>query len=343
MIKAGIIGASGYIGLEIVRLLSVHPKTEISVITSRRYKGMKIGDVYPYLQGISDMEYEDVDVKRIARLSDVVFTAVSHGSAMRYVKELLREGVKVIDMSADYRLDGDEYERVYRRRHEDRENLKRAVYGLTEVHIDDIKEAELVANPGCYPTGAVLAVAPLLVSDLKIKVREIIFDAKSGITGGGIEPSERSHFPNLSENIIPYEITDHRHLAEMRKELKAEERRIGVHFTPHVIPCIRGILTTSHVLAEEIPPVSEIEDAYREFYNSRKFVRFPKKVPSLSCVRGSNFCDIGVWVDKSRERIVVISAIDNLVKGGAGQAIQNMNVMFGMREEEGLLFPGLGP
>ena len=371
-VKVGVIGGSGYTGLELLRLLLSHPAVEIEAVTSRRHKGKRVDEVNPHLKPFADIEYEDVSVREIARRCDVVFTAVPHGVAMDYVPELLENGVKVIDLSADYRLSCEEYERIYKKRHKDeqfREGLRHAVYGLTELHAEEIKNAELVANPGCYPTGAILAVAPLVRAR---KVKCVVFDAKSGISGGGVEPSQRSHFPNLAENIIPYEVTTHRHTAEIRKELK-----VSVHFTPHVIPAIRGILTTAHVFLRESMSEDEIYEIYRQFYEGRKFIRILNEVPSLQNVRGTNFCDIWFEVergasvgevsevgegsevgsraaDKVEEvkevgeveessRVVVISAIDNLVKGGAGQAIQNMNVMFNLREETGLWFPALVP
>ena len=371
-VKVGVIGGSGYTGLELLRLLLSHPAVEIEAVTSRRHKGKRVDEVNPHLKPFADIEYEDVSVREIARRCDVVFTAVPHGVAMDYVPELLENGVKVIDLSADYRLSCEEYERIYKKRHKDeqfREGRRTAVYGLTELHAEEIKNAELVANPGCYPTGAILAVAPLVRAR---KVKCVVFDAKSGISGGGVEPSQRSHFPNLAENIIPYEVTTHRHTAEIRKELK-----VSVHFTPHVIPAIRGILTTAHVFLRESMCEDEIYEIYRQFYEGRKFIRILNEVPSLQNVRGTNFCDIWFEVergasvgevsevgegsevgsraaDKVEEvkevgeveessRVVVISAIDNLVKGGAGQAIQNMNVMFNLREETGLWFPALVP
>lgn len=341
MIEAGIIGGAGYTGLELVRLLLMHPKAEISVVTSRRYKGKKVSDVNPHLFPFTELEYEDIDTEEIADRSDIAFVAVPHGSAMDYVPELIERGVRVIDLSADYRLKKADYERIYKREHKDREE-RDAVYGLTELH-PEVADADLVANPGCYPTGAILAVAPLVKEGM---VKQVVFDAKSGISGGGVEPSERSHFPNLAENIIPYEVTSHRHVAEMRNEL-----HVKVSFTPHVIPSIRGILTTAHVFLDESdlrgrgaePYNDEIEGIYKQFYEGKIFIRLKRGTPSLSSVRGTNFCDIGLEVEEKSDRIVVISAIDNLVKGGAGQAIQNMNVMFGLDEREGLWFPGLAP
>ncbi|NQE45688.1 N-acetyl-gamma-glutamyl-phosphate reductase, partial [ANME-1 cluster archaeon GoMg2] len=330
MIKAGIIGGTGYTGIELIRLLVMHPEVDLSVVTSRRYKGKKVSDLYPHLFPFIELEYEDVDTKEIAKRSDVVFVAVPHGTAMDYVPGLMAQGVTVIDLSADYRLKKAEYERVYKRKHKDKEE-REAVYGLTELH-PEVAEADLVANPGCYPTGAILAVAPLVKAGL---VSQVVFDSKSGISGAGAEPSETSHFPNLAENIIPYKITEHRHVAEMRNELG-----VKVSFTPHVIPSIRGILTTAHVfLAEKVKPLEELEAIYTRFYEGKRFVRLREGLPSLSSVRGTNFCDIGISVEANSDRVVVVSAIDNLVKGGSGQAIQNMNVMFGLDEEEGLWFP----
>ncbi len=349
MIEAGIIGGTGYTGLELIRLLLMHPKVKISVVTSRRYKGKKVSDVNPHLSPFIELDYEDVDTRAIADRSDIVFAAVPHGSAMKYVPELMERGTRVIDLSADYRLKREEYERVYKREHTDREE-RDAVYGLTELH-PEVADAALVANPGCYPTGAILAVAPLVkevspyracrvVGQSPTIVKQVVFDSKSGISGGGVEPSEVSHFPNLAENIIPYEVTTHRHVAEMRRELP-----VPISFTPHVIPSIRGILTTAHVFLNEgeLKTYEELDAIYRQFYQSKRFIRLMKGMPSLSSVRGTNFCDIRVEIEKESDRIVVISTIDNLVKGGSGQAIQNMNLMLGLDEGEGLMFPGLAP
>ena len=341
MIKAGIIGGAGYTGLELVRLLLMHPEVEISVVTSRRYKGKKISDVNPHLEPFIELEYEDIDTKEIADRSDIVFLAVPHGSAMDYVPQLRAREARVIDLSADYRLKKDEYERIYKRQHKDKDKEKRkSVYGLTELH-PEVADADLIANPGCYPTGAILAVAPLVKgNEGGGRVKQVVFDSKSGVSGAGAEPSAKSHFPNLAENIVPYEVTAHRHVAEMRMELS-----VKVSFTPHVIPSIRGILTTAHVFIEESEAKTqdEIEETYKRFYEGKRFIRLRKGLPSLSSVRGTNFCDIGFKIEEKSDRIVVISAIDNLVKGGSGQAIQNMNLMFGMDEREGLWFPGLVP
>ena len=335
MIEAGIIGGTGYTGLELIRLLVQHPQVRISVVTSRRYKGLTVSEVNPYLSPFIELEYEDVDTKEIADRSDIVFVATPHGSAMDYVPALMERGARVIDLSADYRLKRSEYERVYKREHTDKAE-RNAVYGLTELH-PEVADATLVGNPGCYPTGAILATKPLVNAGM---VRQVVFDSKSGISGAGAEPTETSHYPNLAENIIPYQVTAHRHVAEMRQELG-----VNVSFTPHVIPAIRGILTTAHVFLNDETSKSrnEIEEIYTQFYTGKRFVRLRTGVPSLGAVRGTNFCDISFEQEEGSDRIVVMSAIDNLVKGGSGQAVQNMNLMFGLDEAEGLWFPGLAP
>jgi len=328
-IKVGIIGASGYTGIELLRLIAAHPNAEIELVTSRTYAGKKVASVHPYLGSVLDLTYQDVDTKRIAEQCDAVFTAVPHGSAMEHVPELLSGGAKVIDLSADYRLPQKVYEKVYGMKHA---APRKAVYGLTELH-PEVKNAKLVANPGCYPTGCVLAVAPLVSSG---NVESIVFDCKSGISGAGNTPSERSHFPNLAENILPYEVTTHRHVPEIHQEL-GRFAKVKIYFTPHVIPVIRGILTTAHVLLRTKMRGDEIERVYNEFYKGKKFVRLVK-TPSLASVRGSNFCDIGLYTEGNSNRVVALSAIDNLVKGGSGQAIQNMNLMFKLDETSGLWF-----
>ncbi|MBC7114741.1 MAG: N-acetyl-gamma-glutamyl-phosphate reductase [Archaeoglobi archaeon] len=333
MLKVGVIGASGYIGIELIRLLLRHPEAELRVITSRRFKDRKLSEVYPAFKGLTDLRFSDPDLKELSEL-DVVFTSVPHGKAMEYVPELREIGLRVIDLSADYRLPKEVYEKVYGIEHR---GYLEAVYGLPEIH-PEVRKAELVANPGCYPTGAILSVAPLVKKGV---VREIIFDSKSGISGAGNEPSERSHYPNLAENIIAYGITRHRHRAEMIHEL-GRFGDVKIHFTPHVIPSIRGILTTAHVLLKEPLSEEEIKEAYERMYGDCFFIRFVR-LPTLNSVRGSNFCDIGWELDEESQRVVVLSAIDNLVKGGAGQAVQNMNLMFGIDEKAGLWNPPLYP
>lgn len=333
MIDVGIIGGSGYTGAELIRLLSFHPEAEIKVVTSRRFEGKGVGDVYTHLKGITDLVYEGIETSKVADVSDIVFTAVPHGTASEYVPELIENGVVVIDLSADYRLKPEEYERVYPGKADKRD----AVYGLCELH-PEISEAKLVANPGCYPTGAVLAVAPLAEKGI---LGRVVFDSKSGITGSGVDPTITSHYPNLAENIVPYKMTTHRHKAEIVQELgRLGDARIS--FTPHVIPAMRGILTTAHVFVKENLSEVEIESIYQESYKDKPFIRLGA-VPTLQSVRGSNFCDIGFEVEEDSDRIVVVSAIDNLVKGASGQAIQSMNIIFELDERTGLFNAGLSP
>jgi len=328
MIRVGIIGGSGYTGSELLRLLTQHPEAEVVVVTSRALEGKRIADVHHHLKGFYDLRFANADAKTVARQSDIVFLAVPHGAAMGLVPDLIGTS-KVVDLSADYRL-GPDYEKVYGPHTDPRE----AVYGLPELH-PEVAQADLCANPGCYPTGAILAAAPLVKAGL---VDEIIFDSKSGISGAGASPTETSHYPNLSENVIPYQLTGHRHKAEIVQELG----RLGtatINFTPHVIPSIRGILTTAHILANTEIDESHIGSVYATFYANCPFIRF--SVPSLKSVRGTNFCDLSVERDKATRRIVVISAIDNMVKGASGQAIQNMNLMFGLNQTTGLWSPAL--
>ncbi len=333
MIEVGIIGGTGYTGSELLRILAKHPEADVVAVSSRKEKGRKVWEVHPHLKGFYDLEFVEPDFEVFSEC-DVVFTAVPHGEAMRYVPELYDAGVRVIDLSADYRLSREKYEEVYGREHE---AYIEAVYGLTELHRDEIRDAKLVANPGCYPTGAILAVAPLAELEL---VERVVFDSKSGITGAGASPTEFTHYPNLHEAIVPYKITEHRHYYEMEQELRRFQEDIRISFTPQVFPGSRGILTNAHVFLRGELEQEELEGVYRRFYDGCYFIRMQKSV-RLSHVRGSNFVDISL--NRGRDRVVVVSAIDNLVKGASGQAVQNMNVMFGLDEWTGLDFPPLFP
>ena len=331
--KVGIIGGTGYTGGELLRILAKHPEAEVVAVSSRKVKGKKIHEVHPHLKGFYDIEFVD-PTERVFSECDVVFTAVPHGEAMRYVPELYESGVKVIDLSADYRLKKDVYERVYGKKHE---AYIEAVYGLPEIHREEIKKARLVANPGCYPTGTIPAVAPLADQEI---VEMVVFDSKSGITGAGATPTDFTHYPNLHEAVVPYKITDHRHYYEMEQELKRFQEDIKISFTPQVFPGSRGILTNAHVFLRGDLDQDELEKLFRDFYRDCYFVRFQKTV-RLSYVRGSNFIDISI--NKGSDRVVIVTAIDNLVKGASGQAVQNMNLMFGLDEWVGLDFPPLFP
>lgn len=336
MIQAGIIGGSGYTGGELLRLLAGHPEAEVICVTSRRLEGKPVSDTHRHLRSFTDLKFQNPDAVELASKCDVVFTALPHGTAMEAVPQLLDGGTRVIDLSADYRLPADIFQQVYGLKHK---APRVAVYGLPELH-PEVADAVLIANPGCYPTGANLAAAPLAAAGL---LDRAIFDSKSGISGAGAEPGEVSHYPNMAENVQAYKLTSHRHGAEMRQELGRLDAGIRISFTPHVIPSVRGILTTAHLFLKEELDAERVRDIYRQFYSGKPFIRLIDGIPSLTAVRGSNFCDIGFELDAAGQRIVVISAIDNLVKGASGQAVQNMNLMFGLDETAGLWFPALSP
>lgn len=321
--RVAVVGGSGFTGAELLRLLSLHPKFELAAATSRSLEGERVDETFPNLcTGLRFVDPGDLpDV-------DIYFTAVPHTAAMEHVPALLDRG-KVVDLSADYRLPEEVYERWYGVEHV--EPLD-AVYGLTELHRGEIRGADLVANPGCYPTGAVLAAAPLFEGDY---VERAVFDSKSGVSGAGASPSRKKMYARVSENVRPYSLTAHRHLAEMRQELGS-----GVHFTPHVVPAVRGIETTAHLFLEGDP--GDVEGLYRDFYGGDLFVKITGGVPEPRDVRGSNFVHVGGF-DGADGRLVVVSAIDNLVKGASGAAIQNANLMAGLPEETGLRAPGMAP
>ncbi len=333
----GIIGGSGYTGGELLRLLAQHPEAKVRAVTSRSKKGQKVSDTHTHLRKIYDLNFEDMKPEEVASRCDIVFTAVPHGTAMQVVPALLDSGIKVIDLSADYRLRTDVFEKTYKMKHTDPRD---AVYGIPELH-PEVAEQKFIANPGCYPTGASLAAAPLADAGL---IERVVFDSKSGISGAGAEPTEVSHYPNMAENIQAYKLTSHRHRAEIVQELTRLDSGLkSISFTPHVIPSVRGILTTAHIFVRKELGEEAVSEIYQDFYQDKPFIRMIKGIPMLGSVRGSNFCDIGFEVEKNSDRIVVISAIDNLVKGASGQAIQNMNLMFGLPETTGLWTPALAP
>lgn len=314
-----------------------HPNVKLELATSRSLAGKPVTGTHKHLEGFLDLKYENPNSENIRERCDVVFLAVPHGSAMNYVPELLDGDTKVIDLSADYRLETSVFEDVYEMMHSD---PRKAAYGLVELH-PEVAEQDFVASPGCFPTGAILAAAPLAAAGL---IDIALFDSKTGISGAGISPTETSHYPNLAENVIAYKITNHRHKAEISQELTRLDQKLrNINFTPHAIPSIRGIFTTAHLFTKEPLSTDELRSIYEDFYRNNPFIRLPSGIPSLTAVRGSNFCDIGFESDKENNRAVVLSAIDNLVKGASGQAIQSMNLMFGLEETLGLWLPAAAP
>jgi N-acetyl-gamma-glutamyl-phosphate reductase len=342
--KVGIIGASGYTGGELLRILAGHKECELVCATSRRYEGKRVSSVNLNLKDVLDLKFENLSAAEVADKSDFVFTAAPHGTSMGIVPELLEAGVKVVDLSGDFRFkDVGVYERYYGSKHTAK-NTK-AVYGLPELHRTRIKGAVLVANPGCYPTSAILGLAPL-VSEGLIELERIVVDSKSGISGAGATPKPATHYTMAADSVSAYKVTSHQHMPEIEQELNLLNEGVKVSFVPHIVPVIRGVESTIHVFLESDASSDELHSAYTNFYNEEPFVRISEvgEIPRMSAVRGSNYCDIGSFeVDKERNRAVIVSVIDNLVKGASGQEVQNMNIMMGYEETKGLNLVGLHP
>jgi N-acetyl-gamma-glutamyl-phosphate reductase len=345
-LKASVVGATGYLGGEVIRLILNHPTLSISHLTSNSSAGMPIHTFHPSLRGVTDASFVEYDPEAVARDSDVVFCAVPHGAAMGVVSELLElnNAIKVVDLSADYRIgDVATYEAWYKVQHTAPGLLKEAVYGIPELYEAEIATARIVANPGCYPTSAILGLAPLLSSGA-IDPYSIILDSKSGVSGAGRGLSQITHYPECNESIKAYAVGTHRHTPEIEQEFsKLSGTGVVISFTPHLTPMNRGILTTAYCsLAAGADPES-LHGMYESFYESAPFVRVLEQgvLPETRSVRGTNFCDVQVTYDKRTGRVVVISAIDNMVKGGAGQAIQNCNLLFGLPQETGLMATGV--
>ena len=337
MIKAAVIGGSGYTGGELARILSRHPGISLEAMTSRQNSGRPIAEVMPFLRGFTDLEF----VEQLPENGDydLVFLATPHTASMRLVPQLMDRGIKVVDLSSDYRLkDPKEYEEWYGHQHADAANLERAVYGLPELFRDHIRGADLVANPGCYPTCTILSLAPLLRGGLV--EGKVIVDAKSGTSGAGQEPTRSTHHPNCAVSITPYKVGDHRHTPEIKEVLDGlTGKDIDVIFTPHLLPIVRGMLTTSYATLADGVAQEDIAMAYRSAYDEERFVHLAS-VPAIPATVGSNFCEVGFKVVGTT--VVAMAALDNLVKGAAGQAVQNANILFKMDEATGLDFPGLG-
>lgn len=339
--KVSVVGAAGYTGSELFRLLVTHRGVNIVGAYGSKSAGKCISEIHPNLLGISDMRIEEPNYDKIGKEADIVFMATPHGLAMKSTPGVLKGGAKVIDLSADYRFDKLEIFEKYYGKHVS-PGLK-SVYGLPELYREKIKRADLVANPGCYPTAAILSLAPLIKSKL-IDLNHIIVDAKSGTSGAGATPSEITHHPLAGANFLAYSATTHRHGPEIDQELsKLAGKEIKASFTPHLLPIIRGILSTAHVFLKKKMKKEEILDIYKKFYRKEPFVRIREVLPQINFVVGSNYCDVGVEIDADNNRAVLVATIDNLIKGAAGQAIQNMNIMLGLDEAEGLRDPGMRP
>ena len=345
MIKAGIIGATGYAGSELVRILTNHPDTEIKTITSQSYKGKNYGDIYENFRHI-DKKCEEEDIEKMSEECDVIFLALPHGVASKKVNKKILDNTKIIDLGADFRLqDIDVYEKWYNTPHEAKDILPEAVYGLCEINRDKIKGKRIIANPGCYTTCSILSLYPL-VKDKMIDLKTIIIDAKSGVTGAGRGVSIGTHYDEVNESVKAYKIASHRHTPEIEEQLSyAAGENITLSFTPHLIPMNRGILATIYASLNNEYSYEEIKAVYEKYYKDEYFIRLTKEgvFPETKWVKGSNFCDIGFAVDKRTNRIIITGAIDNLNKGAAGQAVQNMNILFGLDEKTGLDTPAIFP
>ncbi|MCP9452415.1 MAG: N-acetyl-gamma-glutamyl-phosphate reductase [Nitrospira sp.] len=345
--RVAIAGASGYTGAELVRLAVAHPYYKITALTSEKSAGQPVASVFPNFKGIIDDCFESLAPDALADRADAVFLALPHTKSQEPVASCLKAGLLVVDLSADYRLkNASAYEAWYHTTHQFPDLLKQAVYGLPELHRHAIAGAKLVASPGCYPTAAILQLAPLAARGY-IQPETIVIDAKSGISGAGRSPALPYHFPEAHESIEPYKIGTHRHVPEIEQELgtiMGSADQVTVTFTPHLVPMNRGILSTAYCKLTRRATLEELRALYADFYKGERFVRlFGDLVPNPRYLKGSNFCDIGVYLDARAGWVVTVAALDNLVKGAAGQAIQAMNLMMGLPEETGLMAPSSYP
>ena len=337
MIQVGVIGATGYAGAEIVRILSGHPEVELSVLTSRQYAGVRFDDVFPSMKGIVNLVCESLPVENLHQRADIVFVALPHKLPMEIIPEMIDHGLKVIDLSADFRFSDPLLYEAFYQVHTAKSLLKKAVYGLSEVYGDKIKDADLVGNPGCYPTSVLLPLVPLLKNNM-LNTKTMIADSKSGVSGAGRSPVLTSHFCEASESFRAYKVGTHRHNPEMDEVLSSiATHPVHITFVPHLVPMIRGMYSTIYSDLDKDTDIKDIYDCVSAYYDGCKFIRICKQgtLPDTRHVRGTNYCDIGFKLENNR--LIIMSAIDNLVKGAAGQAVQNMNIMSGFNETTGLL------
>ncbi|MGI6081647.1 MAG: N-acetyl-gamma-glutamyl-phosphate reductase [Limnochordia bacterium] len=348
MIRVGIVGASGYTGSELIRLLGQHPHVRLECLASRTLGGQAVATHQPSMAGWASWDYESLDVADMAQRCDVIFTAVPHGAAMEPAAIALAAGKRLIDLGTDFRFrDLTVYEHWYKIPHVQRELNKEAVYGLPELFRESIAQARLVANPGCYPTSALLALAPLARHG-DLDTSSIVINSVSGVSGAGATPKPMYHFPDCTENVQAYGTATHRHTPEIEQGIAAltSDKDVRVSFTPHLVPMSRGILTTAVCsLRSSHWTNASLNDLYEEFYRQEPFVVVlgTDRLPQTKAVWGSNYCHLSVRFDERTNRAVIQATIDNLVKGAAGQAVQNMNLLFGLPETTGLSSPGLMP
>jgi len=338
MIRAAVVGATGYTGEELVKILASHPEVELTSLTAIIDAPASYGTLFPHFRGKVDLICKELNIDEVNKVSDVVFLALPHRVSMQIAPKFLKSGKKVIDLSADYRLqDTAVYKKWYGAEHKDEGNLKKAVYGLPELYRDKIKKADLIANPGCYPTSIILATLPLIKA---FQVESIIADSKSGVTGAGRRADINLSFGEVDDSLKAYKINEHQHAPEIDQELShASGKKTEIVFVPHLVPMKRGILSTVYLKLKKAAPEKKVFDAFNNLYKNEPFVRvFDKgKLPQIKDVVNTNFCDIGIKVDEKNSLVIVVSAIDNLQKGASGQAVQNMNIMCGFGEKTGLI------
>ncbi len=342
MLNVAILGGSGYTGGELIRLLQGHPEVKITAVTSERLSGRLVSDTFLNFRN-TDVTFESLKLKNLIGRADLFFLCLPHKTSQKTVSDLHKAGRKVIDLSADYRLKSARvYEDWYQTPHLFSPLLKKAVYGLPEINRDNIREASIIANPGCYPTSAILGLAPVIDREY-VDADSIIVDAKSGTSGAGRNPAQPFMFCEVNESVKAYGISVHRHTPEIEQALSGlSKKKIKIIFIPHLIPMDRGILSTIYVRLNNKVKLSDIQKLFREYYNSEPFVRIlPNGVyPATKAVKGTNFCDISVFLDKRSGKghsLIIVSAIDNLIKGASGLAVQNMNIMYNFEETAGLM------
>jgi N-acetyl-gamma-glutamyl-phosphate reductase len=338
MVRVGVVGATGYAGAELVRILSGHPQVELSILTSRQFAGVKFDRVYPAMAGCVSMTCEGLDIEKVCDRAEIVFLALPHQLPMTLVPQFLARKVRVVDLSADFRFsEASVYEAAYQA-HAAKDLLHQAVYGLSEIYFEAIQSAVLIGNPGCYPTSTLLPLIPLVRENL-LDLDTLIVDSKSGVSGAGRSLAITSHYCQVNESFKAYKIANHRHNPEMNAILSREAGRpVELTFVPHLVPMSRGMLTTIYATPIRKLHAADIRSCLTNAYSDHVFIRLCSggQSPDTLHVKGTNFCDIGFQLDKSSNRLILISAIDNLVKGAAGQAVQNMNIMLGLDDAVGL-------
>jgi N-acetyl-gamma-glutamyl-phosphate reductase len=346
MLNVAICGGSGYTGAELLRILTFHPEVEITAVTAEKSAGKKITDVFPHLHHYGSLTYEPLEREKLCSRADLFFMALPHAASQDAVDFFVRKKKRVIDLSADFRLrDPKVYEEWYRVPHRYHATLKKSTYGLPELYRKEIARADLVANPGCYPTGALIAIYPALKHSF-IDPDSIVIDSKSGTSGAGRQSDVSFFYCEVNEGLKAYGIGKHRHTPEIEQELTAlTGRSITVTFTPHLIPLDRGILSTVYAKLVRKAETTEVLEAYRDAYAKEPFVRILDEgsFPNVKHVRGTNFCEVGITVNTRTSTLIIVSTIDNLVKGASGQAVQNMNIMMGFEETAALTTPALFP